>query len=82
MNNSSSFYMKLLYPQETLKAEGILAFQTAKGKMKCCYSIFIYSEYFYSVPRWHFVHFIIITDITQLKSLEGLENIFLFSEGS
>lgn len=59
-------YIKLLYPQETLKAEEILAFQTAKGKMKCCYSIFIYSEYFYSVPRWHFVHLVIITDIAQL----------------
>lgn len=73
-------YIKLLYPQETLKAEWILAFQTSK--MKCCYSIFIYSEYFYSVPRWNFVHLVIITDLAQLESLEGLENILLFSEGS
>lgn len=73
--------MKLLYPQETLKAEEILAFQAAEGKMKCCYSIFIYSEYFYSVTRWHFVHLIIITDIAQLESLEGLQDILLFSEG-
>lgn len=73
-------YIKLLYPQETLKAEEISAFQTVKGKMKRCYSIFIYSEYFHSV--WLFVHLVIITDIAQLEFLKGLENILLFCEGS